>query len=188
MNTSNAIIPINGSTTTGNKKNRSNKSPRKAAPKWTLPVSKKFYERLIHKILHLLREIHLGAEHVETMHILIYKYLTTRYTPMAREVRYSLFLIFYCLKPEIDAAVERSAAARRRATERREAKNAAEEASVKKVDESSRSTATAMPGSEKGLEVVAEAEAEIDREHVKSDGFERVIEDVVHAPCQIGVH
>lgn len=123
MNTSNALISVSSSSVNTKKRARA----RKGRELWTLPVSKNFYNRLIDKAAVILRDIRAAEGMLEHLRGFIDNYLSTGKVPSPRDVRYSVFLVFTCLRPEIDAAVVRSAGARRRAAERREAKKATPE-------------------------------------------------------------
>lgn len=125
MNTENALITV--STQSVNTKNRGRSVSRKPKEEWTMPVSKNFYNRLLEKAEKILRDIRSVPGMVEHIRRFIDNYLTMGKVPTNRDVRYSIFVVFTCLRPEIDAAMARSAAARRRAAERREAKKATSE-------------------------------------------------------------
>lgn len=87
---------------------------------WTKPVSKKFYNHLIDKVSGILDTLR-APWVMEQIRTFIDNYLTSREINSSLDLRYSPFVIFITLRPEIDAAIERSAAARRRAALRREA-------------------------------------------------------------------
>lgn len=122
MNTSHAIVTVGNES-----RKRTGAQTRQLKEARTLPVSTKFYKRLTDKVLGILKEIH-APQLAEPMIEFIDRYLADREVAPQDNLRYSLFIIFTALRPEIDAAIERSAAARRRAAERREARSFAAEA------------------------------------------------------------
>lgn len=115
MNTSNAIVSVNG--LSSNTKKRAKKEL------WTLPVSKKFYERFFDKVRGVLDDMR-APWIIDDLRRMIDNYLADREVPVGIDFRYVPFVIFMSLRPEIDAAIERSAAARLRAAARRAAKAA----------------------------------------------------------------
>lgn len=121
MNTQNAIVTVSANF-------RSHKChfsrSKSAKERWTKPVSKAFYEKLRLRCEQIFEEMRYGCGWVVNFMPAVDKYISTGETPgMCDE---GIRIVFICLRHEIDMALERSAKARKRAAERREAKEAAQ--------------------------------------------------------------
>ena len=123
MNTQNAIVTV--SANFRSHKPRFSRT-RSAKERWTKPVSKAFYEKLRLRCEQIFEEMRYGSGWVMNFMPAVDRYISTGETPgMCDE---GIRIVFICLRYEIDMALERSAKARKRAAERREAKEAAQTA------------------------------------------------------------
>lgn len=123
MNTQNAIVTV--SANFRSHKPRFSRT-RSAKERWTKPVSKAFYEKLRLRCEQIFEEMRYGSGWVMNFMPAVDRYISTGETPgMCDE---GIRIVFICLRYEIDMALKRSAKARKRAAERREAKEAAQTA------------------------------------------------------------
>ena len=159
MNTQNAIVTVSANFRS-QKRHFSRSSS--AKERWTKPVSKAFYEKLRLRCEQIFEEMRYGSGWVMNFMPTVDRYISTGETPgMCDE---GIRIVFICLRHEIDMALERSAKARKRAAERREAKEAAhdeprqEETSTLPTDKSDAVTPdckaeTFSPPTEPGSEI-----------------------------------
>lgn len=99
---------------------------------WDKPVSQSFYQKLIGRVEEIFRSLGYARGWRDEFMKFIDLYLMSGECPQRRYCDEFVLTMFYSLKGEVDAAVRRSASARRRATERR----ARKEAGLRKGEES----------------------------------------------------
>lgn len=91
---------------------------------WDKPVSQSFYQKLIGRVEEIFRSLGYARGWRDEFMKFIDLYLMSGECPQRRYSEEFILVMFYSLKGEIDAAVHRSAASRRRAAERRARKEA----------------------------------------------------------------
>lgn len=99
------------------KESASMRNPQKKS--WDKPVSQSFYSKLEIRVGEIITSLGYVKGWRDEFMKYIERYLLTGECPQRRYCEEFVVVIFYSLKGEIDAAVERSAACRRRAAERR---------------------------------------------------------------------
>lgn len=91
---------------------------------WPYPVSRAFYEKIRAKGEQIFKDLGYGRLWNDELMKLINEYMLHGERPQRSWADETLLTIFSCLRLEIDQAIRRSADARRRAAERREAREA----------------------------------------------------------------
>lgn len=156
MNTQNAIISVTSGRRIIAKRNPPRSKGESKKEKWTRPVSKAFYEKLCRRCEQIFEDLRYGHGWVRNFMPVVDRYLSTGEMP--GQYDNGIMTVFICLRHEIDMALERSAKARKRAAERR---NASEK-------EESVATAGEAPDEETALTSVNQAEAPLSTPPVKA--------------------
>lgn len=91
---------------------------------WDKPVSQSFYQKLVSRVEEIIHALGYARGWRDEFMKLIDLYLKSGECPQRRYCDEFVFAMFYSLKGEVDAAVRRSANARRRAIERRAGREA----------------------------------------------------------------
>lgn len=93
--------------------------------KYKLPVSRAFYKRIKEKARKIIAGLSLADSAAEQLHAYISNYINNGVVPECPSVPDAPYIVFSVLRLDIDEAMKRSVAARRRAAERREARKLA---------------------------------------------------------------
>lgn len=103
--------------------NTQNTTSRRSNRKSDLPVSKQFYNKLIQSAHRISTELGCADDKMEWLILLIDDYLLSRKTvdraDLSADDMADVYIVFVCLRQEIDKAISRSERARLRAAERR---------------------------------------------------------------------
>lgn len=103
--------------------NTQNTTARRSNRKSDLPVSKQFYNKLIQSARRIFSELGCSDDKMEWLTLLIDDYMLSRKTidraDLSADDMADVYVVFVCLRQEIDKAISRSERARLRAAERR---------------------------------------------------------------------
>lgn len=108
--------------------NTQNTTSHRSNRKSDLPVSKQFYNKLIQSAHRIFSELGCSDDKMEWLTLLIDDYLLSRKTvdrtDLSADDMADVYVVFVCLRQEIDKAISRSERARLRAAERRNRRSA----------------------------------------------------------------
>lgn len=108
--------------------NTQNTISRRSNRKSDLPVSKQFYNKLIQSARRIFSELGCSDDKIEWLTLMIDDYLLSRKTvdraDLSADDMADVYVVFVCLRQEIDKAISRSERARLRAAERRSRRSA----------------------------------------------------------------
>lgn len=108
--------------------NTQNTTSRRSNRKSDLPVSKQFYNKLIQSARRIFSELGCSDDKMEWLTLMIDDYLLSRKTvdraDLSADDMADVYVVFVCLRQEIDKAISRSERARLRAAERRSRRSA----------------------------------------------------------------
>lgn len=108
--------------------NTQNTTSRRGNRKSELPVSKQFYNKLIQSARRIFSELGCSDDKMEWLTLMIDDYLLSRKTvdraDLSADDMADVYVVFVCLRQEIDKAISRSERARLRAAERRSRRSA----------------------------------------------------------------